>query len=375
MRDGEQRAARAASPRNAAAAPPVNRSCGGPPWRNTSMSFHSTPRECPVPSAFIAASLAANRPARLGTGIALPRTIGNLAVGEDAAQEAVAVPLEHLAHARDVGRVEPETDDAHVRSPAYRRLRRGRKSPGAARCAARGWPRRTSSPRATSTLRRRRARVGGGGRVDGRDRAIGCGSSSRSTGSTRPSRAALDRARQARAVPTRPRPTSSSPTIRRRDRRARRRLRAGPAARSRRRDVVGAAHAGWRGTAARRGRRGGARDAGRSSASRPPTWSPRSGRAWELLRRSRPGCRRGVPRRRRGPRVASPPGFTRAPAIGRCLDLERANRDQLERAGVNPDAIFGSGLCTKTHRARLHSYRADRNAAGRMLGAHPRLAR
>jgi transcriptional regulator with XRE-family HTH domain len=50
------------------AAPPDNRSCGGPPWRNTSMSFHSTPREWPVPSAFIAASLAANRAARLGTG-------------------------------------------------------------------------------------------------------------------------------------------------------------------------------------------------------------------------------------------------------------------------------------------------------------------
>jgi YfiH family protein len=51
------------------------------------------------------------------------------------------------------------------------------------------------------------------------------------------------------------------------------------------------------------------------------------------------------------------------------LDLERANRDQLERAGLNPDALFASGLCTKTHRARLHSYRADRDAAGRLLGA------
>jgi purine-nucleoside/S-methyl-5'-thioadenosine phosphorylase / adenosine deaminase len=51
------------------------------------------------------------------------------------------------------------------------------------------------------------------------------------------------------------------------------------------------------------------------------------------------------------------------------LDLERANRDQLERAGLNPDSIFSSGLCTKTHRERLHSYRGDRDAAGRMLGA------
>jgi purine-nucleoside/S-methyl-5'-thioadenosine phosphorylase / adenosine deaminase len=51
------------------------------------------------------------------------------------------------------------------------------------------------------------------------------------------------------------------------------------------------------------------------------------------------------------------------------LDLERANRDQLEAAGVNPDAIFASGLCTKTHLARLHSYRGDRDRAGRMVGA------
>jgi polyphenol oxidase len=51
------------------------------------------------------------------------------------------------------------------------------------------------------------------------------------------------------------------------------------------------------------------------------------------------------------------------------LDLERANRDQLERAGVHPDNIFASGLCTRTHHDRLHSYRADRNGAGRLLGA------
>lgn len=60
-----------------------------------------------------------------------------------------------------------------------------------------------------------------------------------------------------------------------------------------------------------------------------------------------------------------------APARGdrSMLDLERANRDQLERAGVNPDQIFASGLCTKTHHHRLHSYRADRQETGRMLAA------
>ena len=51
------------------------------------------------------------------------------------------------------------------------------------------------------------------------------------------------------------------------------------------------------------------------------------------------------------------------------LDLERANRDQLERAGLDPSRVFVSGLCTKTHRARLHSYRGDGAAAGRLLGA------
>ncbi len=51
------------------------------------------------------------------------------------------------------------------------------------------------------------------------------------------------------------------------------------------------------------------------------------------------------------------------------LDLARANRDQLIGAGVPPDAIFDSGLCTKTHHERLHSYRAAREKAGRMLAA------
>ena len=51
------------------------------------------------------------------------------------------------------------------------------------------------------------------------------------------------------------------------------------------------------------------------------------------------------------------------------LDLPAANRDQLIAAGMSPDAIFDSGLCTKTHRERLHSYRADGERAGRMLAA------
>ncbi len=51
------------------------------------------------------------------------------------------------------------------------------------------------------------------------------------------------------------------------------------------------------------------------------------------------------------------------------LDLPRANVDQLVGAGVRPERIFDSGLCTKTHHERFHSYRASRAKAGRMLGA------
>ena len=60
-----------------------------------------------------------------------------------------------------------------------------------------------------------------------------------------------------------------------------------------------------------------------------------------------------------------------APGRGdrRFLDLECANRDQLERAGVDPARILTAGLCTKTHRDRLHSYRGDGAGAGRLLAA------
>lgn len=51
------------------------------------------------------------------------------------------------------------------------------------------------------------------------------------------------------------------------------------------------------------------------------------------------------------------------------LDLERANVEQLEAAGVKRERIFASGLCTKTEQARLHSYRAHGAVAGRLLAA------
>jgi YfiH family protein len=51
------------------------------------------------------------------------------------------------------------------------------------------------------------------------------------------------------------------------------------------------------------------------------------------------------------------------------LDLWRAARDQLEGAGVLPANIHIAALCTKTHAGMFHSYRADGERAGRMLGA------
>lgn len=51
------------------------------------------------------------------------------------------------------------------------------------------------------------------------------------------------------------------------------------------------------------------------------------------------------------------------------LNLERANFDQLVSAGVPVTNVHVAALCTKTHRQRFHSYRADGAAAGRMLGA------
>jgi YfiH family protein len=58
--------------------------------------------------------------------------------------------------------------------------------------------------------------------------------------------------------------------------------------------------------------------------------------------------------------------FVREPGRKPHFDLWTANRDQLERAGVPPDAIHVAGLCTRTYPDAFHSYRARGAAAGRM---------
>jgi polyphenol oxidase len=136
----------------------------------------------------------------------------------------------------------------------------------------------------------------------------------------------------------------------------------------RRQGVAGAAHAGWRGAAAQA--------------------AVTAVRAMEQTFQSRPSdlvaaigpCLRACCGEV-GPEVvdAFRSGGADAASIARwfrpgrgdrsLLDLARANRDQLIAAGVSSEAIFDSGLCTKTNHSRLHSYRADREGAGRMLAA------
>lgn len=58
--------------------------------------------------------------------------------------------------------------------------------------------------------------------------------------------------------------------------------------------------------------------------------------------------------------------FVRQPGGRPHFDLWRANREQLERAGVPADAIHVSGLCTRTYPEVFHSYRAAGPHAGRM---------
>ncbi len=54
------------------------------------------------------------------------------------------------------------------------------------------------------------------------------------------------------------------------------------------------------------------------------------------------------------------------PGAGR-IDLAAINREQLIRAGVPPSRIDTLGHCTFCEPARFHSYRRDRDQAGRMI--------
>ena len=116
-----------------------------------------------------------------------------------------------------------------------------------------------------------------------------------------------------------------------------------------RRRAVAAVHAGWRGTAARI-----ARNAVDAMAARFGTV------AADLHAAIGPGigpCCYEV-----GAEVAAQFG-----GQGRGhLDLPEANRQQLLEAGVTPERIYASNLCTMCRPAEFHSFRRDKEAAGRL---------
>lgn len=132
--------------------------------------------------------------------------------------------------------------------------------------------------------------------------------------------------------------------------------------------AAGAAHAGWRGTAARAAERL-VTAMGEAYGTKPddlicaigPSLGPCCGEVGDEVR---------IQFRAGGADEASLARWFRPGTDGKSqIDLWRANRDQLERAGVGDGRIHSAELCTKTHAERFHSYRAARERAGRMLAA------
>ena len=116
-----------------------------------------------------------------------------------------------------------------------------------------------------------------------------------------------------------------------------------------RRHVVAAVHAGWRGTAARIAMRA------------VEAMSARFGSVpADLHAATGPGI--GVCCYEVGPEVMEQFG---GQGTGR-LDLSAENARQLEEAGVTRERIYASNLCTMCRSEEFHSFRRDRDAAGRM---------
>jgi hypothetical protein len=150
----------------------------------------------------------------------------------------------------------------------------------------------------------------------------------------------------------------------------------------RRTGAVAAAHAGWRGTAARVAvaavealeRELGSRPADLVAAVGPSIGAccyevgdevrarfEREGFSAEEL------ARWFLQHTRRTPGNPSMPGVSAVARAGHWyVDLWRATREQLEAAGVPAGQIHLAGLCTASHRAVLCSYRRDGSGAGRL---------
>jgi purine-nucleoside/S-methyl-5'-thioadenosine phosphorylase / adenosine deaminase len=135
----------------------------------------------------------------------------------------------------------------------------------------------------------------------------------------------------------------------------------------RRRGAVGAAHAGWRGTV-RRAAAAAVSSLQRTFGSDPsdlvaaigPCLGPCCGEVGpEVVDEFRKG----------GHAAGDLERWFQAGRTDRAyLNLWRANRDQLESAGIPPAQIHVAAICTKTHSSILHSYRAQKEQAGRMVG-------
>lgn len=135
----------------------------------------------------------------------------------------------------------------------------------------------------------------------------------------------------------------------------------------RRRGVVAAAHAGWRGTVRR------------VASAAVKSLQERFGSRPEDLVAAIGPCL-GVCCGEVGPEVVdafnaaghAPEAVRRWFTAGRGdrfqLDLPLANRDQLESAGVPSPQIHVSGMCTKSFPDVFHSYRVQKERAGRMVG-------
>ena len=116
--------------------------------------------------------------------------------------------------------------------------------------------------------------------------------------------------------------------------------------------AVAAVHAGWRGTLQQIVLKAGARMADRFG-SRPENVHAAIG----------PGI--GACCFEVGPEVAGQFG---QPANGKVkLDLAAINREQLRSWGILPERIYAAELCTYCGGDEFHSYRRDREKAGRML--------
>jgi YfiH family protein len=123
--------------------------------------------------------------------------------------------------------------------------------------------------------------------------------------------------------------------------------------------VAGAAHAGWRGTAA-------------GVASRTVAAMLEAGaRPERLLAGVGPGiglcCYAVGPELREAFGASGGDLFVERPGGATHLDLREANRRQLVAAGVPPAAVHHVGECTACRPEDYHSYRRDGAGSGRML--------